>query len=77
MTSREHVATLLKHEIEFDAIFPRRLRSFMSSITGFNVITFDEMISPSTHESTYDAIRRLYGDRAVDVIQSILSTTDK
>lgn len=45
---------------------------YWTRMFGFDTIAFDEFIKPKEGESTEDAVRRLYGDEAVNLINEIL-----
>jgi len=63
----------LKHHAEFRAIFGKSLKTFWDgNLLGFNIIEFDHFINPTESESTYEAITRQYGKRAVVVVKGLL-----
>lgn len=61
----------LAHEDEFLAIFKLQLRKYMSSLTGFDIIKFDEWLQ-SGDRAASDVVRERYGQRAVDLLTEII-----
>ena len=43
------------------------------NIVGFDVIAFDEFIKPKENESTYEAVERQFGVKAVELIKRLLA----
>lgn len=63
------------HQSEFLATFKVALGSYWELMFGFDVIAFDDFVKPCENESTKDAIRRQYGDRAVSLIERLIGMT--
>jgi len=66
---------ITKHGAEFQAIFGVRLTLFMSGIhliIGFDIVAFDKQVILSGDKCMADTIKEKYGDRAAELIVSIL-----
>lgn len=62
-----------KFKDRFLAVFGKPLdKRFFNNLTGFDAIAFDVFVSPEPNESTIDAIRRQYGQEAVEIIEGLL-----
>ncbi len=71
-------ALFMKHAPEFKSIFGTNLKPYFDMITGFDVIRFDEeLIKPGKKESTEDKVRKVYGERAVQLCRELLGPLRK
>ena len=61
-----------KHYSEFQSIFAVSLRGFWDNVTGFDVIKFDEFISPADGVSCYAATAEKFGERSAALIKELL-----
>ena len=60
----------LDYNMPFLRIFKVRLSLFFPDvILGFDVIAFDKWIKPDENKSTYDVIKRKFGQDGVDLIK--------
>lgn len=63
----------LNYNMPFLKIFGVRLFKFFPNvILGFDVIKFDQWINPRKNESTYDAIKRKFGSKGVNLIKNLV-----
>lgn len=70
---KDWAKVIITYEKQFKAYFGVPLRLFMNSITGFDVIAFDDqVIKAGDNESTADAVRRLHGEEAVELIRNLI-----
>jgi hypothetical protein len=60
------------HAHEFQRIFGVSLTSYLNKITGFDIIKFDEFVRPKKNESTADALRRRWGQEAVNLVRALI-----
>ena len=61
------------HNQEFLQIFHVSISSYWDIMTGFDVVKFDDYIKPIEGvESTADAIKRQYGDRALELVSLLI-----
>ena len=68
-----YALVVVTYEKQFEDTFGVPLRRFMSSITGFDVIAFDDdVIKPEDGVSTKETIQQKHGDAAVDLILNII-----
>lgn len=66
---KKYTALTLEHEAEFQSIFGVRLRDYMSSCMGFDLLKFDDtVVKPKDGVSTKDTIEQKYGARAVELV---------
>lgn len=66
---KDYTALTLKHEVEFNTIFGVRLRDYMRSCMGFDLLKFDAtVVKPEDGVSTKDTIERKYGKRGVELV---------
>lgn len=62
------------HSIEFELTFGKPLGHFMDPIFGFDLVRFDEhLIKPEEGQSTEEAIKARYGQRAVNLIRELIT----
>jgi len=60
------------NSLVFKRLFNRNLKDYMDSITGFDIIKFDEDIETPDGISTHDFILKTYGQEAVDLVHSLI-----
>lgn len=65
-----------QHGAEFFAVFGVPIERFWDKLTGFDVIAFDEWISPVRDESTMEAILRRYGEGATFLVDRLATGPD-
>lgn len=58
---------------EFEELTGLRVDDYWRRYTGFDVIAFDIEIEPKTGEPTSEAVERLFGKRAVEVVRKLNS----
>ncbi|GEM_PF-2426731 len=63
---------LLENADEFRRTFGVMLQKFMSPITGFDIVRFDEFLRTPEGISTRDYINRKYGSKAVGLIERLI-----
>lgn len=63
---------LLENADEFRRTFGVMLQKFMSPITGFDIVRFDEFLGTPEGISTRDYINRKYGSKAVGLIERLI-----
>lgn len=61
------------HYKEFHQIFGINLKSMFDWTTGFDVIKFDDEVIQSSNESMADVVQREFGDRAVEIVDALIS----
>jgi len=72
-TIQKNTALLTAHRDSFYRTFNRRLESFFHPLLGFDVILFDErFIKPQDGESTAQAVERIYGQDALELVYKLL-----
>jgi len=70
---KDYNSLVLEHEAEFQNVFGIRLRDYMRSHIGFDILKFDDVfIKPKNGVSTADTIEQKYGRRAVELIRILL-----
>ncbi len=57
---------------EFQRVFRRKLRPLWSSITGLDVIKFDEVLGVPDDRSTQDFVQEHYGDEGVALVKRLI-----
>jgi len=63
----------LNYNIPFLKIFGKRLSLFFPNVLlGFDVVSFDNWIKPKKGESTYQAIKRKFGQDGVELIKKLV-----
>lgn len=61
---------------QFASTFNRSLREFVSPVTGFDVVKFDdEIIKAVDGESTKSRLLKDYGEDALKMVQSLIEGT--
>ena len=68
----ENVARRKKWMGPFIQTFETPLSEYWDNLYGFDVIKFDEFITPKAHESTADAVARKYGEPALAIIRGLI-----
>ena len=64
----------LEYNMPFLRIFGVRLFLFFPEVLlGFDVVKFDKWIKPAENESTYDAVKRKFGEPGVDMIKKLIA----
>ena len=63
----------LKYSPQFQTIFKVKLHSFLSYVTGFDIIKFDEEIIKSGDSCMEDAIHSTYGENGVSLVRELIS----
>lgn len=63
---------LLGNADEFRLTFGVVLHKFMSPITGFDIVRFDEFLRTPDGISTRDYINQKYGNKAVELIERLI-----
>jgi len=64
----------MKHGYAFRRVFGVSLHKYLSIATGFDVVAFDdEIIKAEDGVSTADAIKRDYGDDALNMVRELIS----
>ena len=61
-----------EHGYEFKAIFQQPFQRFVHPMFGFDLCRFDEVINPPEGISLKDHIKSKYGDRASELISSLI-----
>ncbi len=56
----------------FHKVFHLQLRDYMSIVTGFDVVKFDEHLAVPEGISTREWIRQQYGDNAVSLVETLI-----
>ena len=62
-----------KHAKAFERMFGCKLKPFFDSITGFDVIKFDEeFVKPVAGEACSEAVERRWGKEAMGILRLLL-----
>lgn len=66
--------TYKRHAREFELTFGVKLMpSYWNHLTGFDLIAFDEeVVQPEDGESTREAVKRRFGEDAVDLLLKLM-----
>jgi len=69
-----HAARRDANANEFVQTFGVSLSKYWNNLTGFDVIAFDDFIKPRQRESTAQAVKRKYGQAAVNLIHRLIGS---
>lgn len=59
---------------QFRQLFNLPLSQFWHSITGFDIVKFDDAIKPGSNQSLKDCIESKYGREAVQLIKDLIES---
>jgi len=63
----------IKYGELFDQIFKKGMDDFRCRAIGFDIVAFDKFVAPEENESLNAAVRRRYGEKAVQLVIDILA----